>query len=236
MKQLTLIILLASAYAHAYPQTARIEGTGSPADTVNKKREMLRGHFFILAGVAFNSLKIKGDDSYYETQIPHQVKLSEAVQVGVNFPLSSAKSTWFIAPRISFYSLDAKGTAELHSGLATFHHESSVQSKLIINPGADIGYNFINLPAFKAYAAGGLGGLFFIGGKNTEITTYSSGDETRSDAKPAGLAFVLNAEAGFEVGRHAGIKLGYQPPVDIFTYKEKKVMFSTLYAGVSWIF
>ncbi len=233
MKQLTLIFGLIFLYAHSYAQTP-VTDTGRLKDTGTVKQKALPGKLFIEAAAAFNGLKITGDPSFYETQVHHQVKVSPALQVGVIFPITSTKGALFISPKISFYSLHADGTVELHSGLATFTHESSVQAKLLIKPAVDIGYNFINQPAFKLYAAGGLGALFFAGGKDNQTTTYSSGDQTKVDNTPNGLVFVLDTELGVAFGSHLGLKADYQPAANIFHYVNKKVMFSTLQAGITW--
>ena len=225
MKPIILLSFMLFAYGASFSQAKTAE-----------KNAKFPSTFFIGAGVAFNSFKVTGDDSYHETQIDHTSPVSPAFVVGARFYTDQKKGRLFFAPRISVYSFSAKGDIDLTSGLATYHHASSFQSKIVITPSASLGYHFINKPYLKWHISAGIGFDFLINPSETQTTTYTSAPPMIAESKPEPMVFVFSTETGIDIGKNISIWVNYQPPADITKYVNKKSKLSSLLVGVSWSF
>jgi hypothetical protein len=238
MKSATFTVLL---FFIAFVSAAQENESAKPAllnriHSTKKVWKKIPSRVFVSAGAAFNGLKITGDDSYHETHIDHKPKISPVLQFGVKFPVNSTNGALFISPAIRFYSFKSNGSIDLQSGLANYKHESVVKTGLIVNPMADIGFHFINKPAFKFYVAAGLGFSFLSQPGEIETTSFSTPPLIVAASKPNPMIFVFNTEAGIDIGAHVGLLINYQPPAEMENFTNKSVKFSTLQAGLRWYF
>ncbi|MEQ1664595.1 MAG: hypothetical protein ABL927_04390 [Bdellovibrionales bacterium] len=225
MKHIILLLFMLFVYGSSFTQT-------KPPENNSK----LPTSFFIGVGVAFNSFAVTGDDSYHETQIEHTVPISPAFVVGAKLYAGNKTSRLFLAPRISVYSFSAKGKIDLTSGIATYQHASSFQSKIVITPSFNLGYHFINKSNLKWHISAGIGFDFLINPSETQTTTYTSAPPRIVENKPNPMVFVFSMGTGIDIGKNINIWLNYQPPADITKYINKKSKLSSLQIGVSWSF
>lgn len=225
MKHIIFLSFILFAYDVSFSQTNTAEN-----DTT------LPTAFFIGVGVAFNSFAVTGDDSYHETQITHTVPISPAFVVGARLYTDNKTSRFFLAPRISVYSFSAKGKIDLTSGIVTYHHASSFQSKVVIAPSASLGYHIVKGSYLKWHISAGIGFDFLINPTETQTTTYPVAPPRIIENEPEPMVFTFNIETGIDIGKHIDIWLNYQPPADITKYVNKKSKLSSLQIGVSWSF
>lgn len=189
-------------------------------------------------GVAFNSLNITGDNSYFETMIKHESPVSPVLILGAKFYTKRNMGRILISPRVKIFSFNAKGDIDLTSGTANYNHKSEFKTSLIINPSALIGYNIINKPALKWYISAGIGYTFLINSKETQTTTYAVPPPDIIEIEnPRPMVFVFNIETGVDIGKNIGIWFNYQPPAQTSAKSSNKTLqFSSFQAGMSWSF
>jgi hypothetical protein len=226
MKNLTTLTVFFFLFTQIFAQHDSLRGT------VHNSGPKL----FIGGGIAVNSLKVTGSKTYHEILIDHKPTVSPLFLVGAKFYNKQNRGNFLVMPSVSLYSIDIKGDIQLTSGLAKYSHESTFQSKLVINPAGNIGYRLVNRPLLQWHVSVGLGFLFLIDANETQTTKYSSGDQTRIERKPDPMVFVFNGETGIKIGKHAGAWLRFQPFANTTEYSTKFMKIASVQAGLSWVF
>lgn len=191
---------------------------------------------FAGGGISRNSVSKSGSTSAIELNIDHPTSNAAAFIVGAKFTLAKSKNSIIILPAIRAYSINSTIEKELQSGSTTYRHTSKFKAQPIIQPTANIGYNIVRKQNFKWYVSGGLSFVFLGNGQEDQSNFYYvSNKELAVKRKPSPMIFSLNAQTGFDIGKHLGVWLFYQPATNTSKQGvEKKVYISSLQSGLCY--
>jgi hypothetical protein len=191
---------------------------------------------FAGGGISINSINKSGSTSGIELNIDHPKSNAAAFIAGAKFTLAKSRNSIIILPAVRVYSVNSTTEKEFQSGSATYRHTSTFKAQPVIQPTVNIGYNIVRKQNFKWNVSGGLSCILVTNGEEVQSNFYYVSDkEVAVEREPNSMFFSLNAQTGFDIGKHLGVWLFYQPPTNTSKQGvEKKVYISSLQAGVCY--